>query len=80
MPRSAGCPGRDAAAYLPAQVAGGVLGAVLANLMFGLRAISISTHHRSSGGLWLSEALATFVYWRRRAPARRPWPVSGRRW
>src|SRR5436309_1281874 len=48
------------AAYLPAQLAGGVLGAVLANLMFGLDAVSISTHHRSSGGLWLSEALATF--------------------
>src|SRR4051812_22405234 len=48
------------AAYLPAQLAGGVVGAVAANLMFGLDAISISTHHRSSGGLWLSEALATF--------------------
>src|SRR3954466_8258395 len=48
------------AAYLPAQLAGGVVGAVLANLMFGLDAVSISTHHRSSGGLWLSEALATF--------------------
>lgn len=47
-------------AYLPAQLAGGVLGAVLANLMFSLDAVSISTHHRSSGGLWLSEALATF--------------------
>src|SRR3954466_2558011 len=51
---------RQVAAYLPAQLAGGVLGAVLANLMFGLDAVSISTHHRSSGGLWLSEALATF--------------------
>ena len=46
--------------YLPAQLAGGVLGAVLANLMFSLDAVSISTHHRSSAGLWLSEALATF--------------------
>ena len=51
---------RQVAAYLPAQVAGGVLGAILANLMFSLPAVSISTHHRSSGGLWLSEALATF--------------------
>src|SRR3954465_9567026 len=51
---------RQVAAYLPAQLAGGVLGAVLANLMFGLDAVSISTHQRSSGGLWLSEALATF--------------------
>jgi arsenate reductase len=28
--------------------------------MFGLPAVSISTHARASGGLWLSEALATF--------------------
>jgi len=48
------------AAYLPAQLAGGVIGAIVANLMFSLDAVSISTHHRSSGGLWLSEALATF--------------------
>jgi arsenate reductase len=46
--------------YLPAQLAGGVLGAVLANVMFDLDPVSISTHHRSSGGLWLGEALATF--------------------
>jgi glycerol uptake facilitator-like aquaporin len=51
---------RQVAVYLPAQFAGGVVGAVLANLMFGLDAVNISTHHRSSGGLWLSEALATF--------------------
>src|SRR4051794_31290479 len=55
-----GITNRQLAAYLPAQLAGGVLGAVAANLMFSLDAISISTHHRSSGGLWLSEALATF--------------------
>ena len=55
-----GITNRQLAAYLPAQLAGGVLGAVLANLMFSLDAVSISTHHRSSGGLWLSEALATF--------------------
>jgi len=48
------------AAYLPAQLAGGVVGVILANLMYDLDAVSISTHHRSSGGLWLSEALATF--------------------
>src|SRR5437763_1939812 len=51
---------RQLAAYLPAQLAGGVVGAVLANLMFGLDAVSVSTHHRSSGGLWLSEVLASF--------------------
>jgi len=51
---------RQVLAYLPAQLAGGVVGAVAANLMFGLPAVSISTHQRSSGGLWLSEVLATF--------------------
>ena len=55
-----GITNRQLAVYLPAQLAGGVVGAVAANLMFSLDAISISTHHRSSGGLWLSEALATF--------------------
>jgi arsenate reductase len=51
---------RQLAVYLPAQLAGGVVGAVLANLMFGLPAVSVSTQVRSSAGLWLSEALATF--------------------
>jgi arsenate reductase len=55
-----GLTNRQLAAYLPCQLAGGVLGAVAANLMFDLGAVTISTHHRSSGGLWLSEALATF--------------------
>ena len=55
-----GVTNRQLAAYLPAQLAGGVVGAVVANLMFSLRAVTLSTHHRSSGGLWLSEALATF--------------------
>ena len=54
-----GITNRQLAAYLPAQLAGGVVGAIAANLMFSLRAVSISTHHRSSGGLWLSEVLAT---------------------
>ena len=51
---------RQLVAYIPAQLAGGVLGAVIANVRFNVDAVSISTHHRSSGGLWLSEALATF--------------------
>jgi arsenate reductase len=51
---------RQVVAYLPAQLAGGVVGAVAANLMFSLDAVDISGHRRSSGGLWLSEALATF--------------------
>jgi glycerol uptake facilitator-like aquaporin len=50
---------RDALAYLPAQVAGCVLGALAANGMFALAAISISTHHRASSAHLLSEAIAT---------------------
>jgi glycerol uptake facilitator-like aquaporin len=50
---------RDAAAYLPAQVAGCAAGAVLANLMFGLPAVTISAKHRASGAHYLSEAIAT---------------------
>ena len=50
---------RQVAAYLPAQLAGGAMGAVLANLMFDLPAVTISTTERSAGGLWLSEVLAT---------------------
>jgi glycerol uptake facilitator-like aquaporin len=51
---------KQLATYVVAQLAGGVVGAIAANLMFGLHAVTVSTHHRSSGGLWLSEALATF--------------------
>ena len=50
---------RQAAVYLPAQVAGGAGGAVLANLMFGLPAVQLAQQERSSGALWLGEVLAT---------------------
>jgi arsenate reductase len=50
---------RDSLAYLPVQVAGCVLGAVAANGMFSLAAISISTHHRASIPHLFSEAVAT---------------------
>jgi arsenate reductase len=55
-----GVSSRQVAVYLPAQLAGGAVGALAANLMFDLPAVTISTHVRSGGGLWLSEALATF--------------------
>jgi arsenate reductase len=51
---------RTAAAYLPAQVTGCIGGAVLANVMFSLSAVSISTHHRASGAHFLAEIVATF--------------------
>jgi glycerol uptake facilitator-like aquaporin len=50
---------RTALLYLPAQVAGCICGAVLANLMFSLSAVSISTHQRASGAHFLSETVAT---------------------
>jgi glycerol uptake facilitator-like aquaporin len=50
---------RDAALYVPAQIVGGCLGAMLANLMFDLPAVDLSTKTRSSGALWLSEVVAT---------------------
>ena len=50
---------RDAIFYIPAQVAGCVLGAITANGMFSLAAISISTHHRASPAHLFSETIAT---------------------
>jgi glycerol uptake facilitator-like aquaporin len=50
---------RDALAYIPAQILGGCLGAIAANVMFDLDAINISDHARSSGALWFSEVIAT---------------------
>ncbi len=50
---------RDALAYLPAQVAGCIAGAIVANGMFAKAAISISTHHRASAAHLLSEVVAT---------------------
>jgi glycerol uptake facilitator-like aquaporin len=50
---------RDAGCYIVAQIIGGCLGAVIANLMFELPAIDVSTKTRSSGALWLSEVVAT---------------------
>jgi arsenate reductase len=50
---------RDAAAYLPVQVAGCIAGAVAANLMFALPAVTISGKHRASPAHFLSEVIAT---------------------
>jgi glycerol uptake facilitator-like aquaporin len=50
---------RTAATLVAAQILGGLVGAVLANLMFGLSAVSLSTQVRSSPGLWLGEVIAT---------------------
>ncbi|HVA18841.1 MAG TPA: MIP/aquaporin family protein [Solirubrobacteraceae bacterium] len=50
---------RDALAYIPAQVAGCVLGAITANGMFSLAAVSLSTHHRATSAHLFSEVIAT---------------------
>ena len=50
---------RDTLLYVAAQVVGGCAGAILANLMFELPAIELSTTQRSSPALWLSEVVAT---------------------
>ena len=50
----------EAIAYGCAQAIGGAVGAVVANLMFSLPAIELSTRTRSSGGLWVGESVATF--------------------
>jgi len=49
-----------AAVLIAAQIAGCCLGVILANLMFELDPVTLSTHHRSTGGLWLGEVVATF--------------------
>jgi arsenate reductase len=50
---------REVAAYVPAQVVGCVTGAVLANLMFDLAPVSISTTDRATVAHGLSEVVAT---------------------
>ena len=47
-------------AYVVAQVCGAVVGVIVANLMFALPAVNMSTHVRSSPSLWLGEVVATF--------------------
>lgn len=49
----------DAAAYIAAQVAGCIGGAVLANLMFGVKVVSISRHDRATVGHFIAEVVAT---------------------
>jgi glycerol uptake facilitator-like aquaporin len=55
-----GLPLRDVLPYVVAQIVGACLGAVLANLMFGLSAVSVSTHVRDGSGVLLSEVVAAF--------------------
>ncbi|MGA8430295.1 MAG: MIP/aquaporin family protein [Candidatus Sulfotelmatobacter sp.] len=58
MERGIGWP--DAVAYIVVQCAGGIGGAIVAHLMFGLRWYSFSSHSRGGWALALSEFVATF--------------------
>ena len=50
---------RDAIAYAPAQIAGCITGAVVANAMFAQALVSISTKHRATSAHVFSEVIAT---------------------
>jgi glycerol uptake facilitator-like aquaporin len=50
----------EAAAYIPAQLAGAVAGVLSANLMFGLPIVFLSRHQRSGAAQVFSEVVATF--------------------
>ncbi len=50
---------RDVTAYVPAQVAGCIGGAIVANVMFASAAVSISSKQRSSAAHAFSEVVAT---------------------
>jgi len=79
---------RVAAVLVAAQVVGGALGAVVANLMFDLDPVTWSATDRDGGHLWLGEAVATFglvivVFapavgrrWPTRSPATSPRPTG----
>ena len=53
-------PWPDAAAYIAAQLAFGILGVLAANAMFELPILQLSEKARSGPGQWLGEAIATF--------------------
>ncbi len=54
-----GLPIRDVAAYSVAQTIGAIAGAALANLMYALAPLQISTHDRATPSVLLAEAIAT---------------------
>ena len=51
---------RDAVLYVAAQVAGGLIGTIVAHAMFDLPLLSASLKVRSGPAQWLSEAVAAF--------------------
>ncbi len=53
-------PWREAAFYMPCQLAGAILGVWIAHIMFNLPVIELSRQMRGDNGQWVSEAVATF--------------------
>jgi glycerol uptake facilitator-like aquaporin len=51
--------GRHAITLVAAQILGGLVGVVVANLMFSEPVVSLSTTERGGPGLWLGEVVAT---------------------
>jgi glycerol uptake facilitator-like aquaporin len=49
----------DALVLVLAQMVGGIVGAITANLMFGLPIVTLSTHRRAGSGVLLAEVVAT---------------------
>jgi glycerol uptake facilitator-like aquaporin len=54
-----GLTAKELLGYVAAQILGAVTGSVLANLMFGLAAVRLSTKDRTAAHLWLGEVVAT---------------------
>ena len=50
---------RDVVPYAVVQTIGGIVGAAIANLMFGVEVLGRSTKVREGGGIWLGEVIAT---------------------
>ena len=53
-------PAREGAAYMAAQILGGIVGTLLAHAMFDLPLLQASLTVRTGGSQWLAEAIATF--------------------
>src|SRR5438105_8583877 len=52
---------RDAALYVAAQLAGGIIGTIIAHAMFALPLLDASLKARTGGAQWLAEGVAAFV-------------------
>ena len=53
-------PASEAAAFIPIQIAGGIIGVWLTHAMFDLQILQTSTTARTGGPQWISEVMATF--------------------